>query len=99
MQLANPKVVLALGSLAWKATIELAIELEWLERPRKRPGFAHGAELELVGGRWLIGSYHPSQQNTFTGRLTEAMFDSVFTRANRLLEKSKLGYLTTKGTS
>jgi len=88
MQLCDPQVVLALGSLAWKATIDMSIELNWLEKPRKRPKFSHAAVLRLSGDRWLIGSYHPSQQNTFTGRLTEPMFDSVFKLSNELLKTS-----------
>jgi len=72
--------ILALGAIAWDATLASAGRLGWrVQRPR--PRFAHGAEALLVttGGRSirLAGSYHVSQQNTFTGRLTEAMLDEV----------------------
>ncbi len=71
-------VVVALGQLAWQA-----VSAHYALRPR--PAFGHLAESPLPGGLTLLGSYHPSQQNTFTGKLTEPMFDAVFERARRLV--------------
>ena len=51
---------------------------------KPRPRFGHGAEHEVDGGPVLVGTYHPSQQNTFTGKLTEPMMDAVFARAREL---------------
>jgi uracil-DNA glycosylase family 4 len=51
-----------------------------------RPKFAHGVEVALPDGRWILGSYHVSQQNTFTGTLTEEMFDAVLLRSRELSE-------------
>jgi uracil-DNA glycosylase family 4 len=73
------RVVVALGSFAWDAALRLDPPA-----PRPRPRFGHGAEHELSGGRVLLGTYHPSQQNTFTGKLTEAMMDAIFQRAREL---------------
>lgn len=69
------RVVIALGGIAW---IQL---IRTLNAPRTK--FTHAAELKLPDHRTLLGSYHPSQQNTFTGRLTEEMFDAVFAQARR----------------
>lgn len=74
------RVFVALGQLAWKATLDFAYDQAFLSG--KRPKFGHGAEMQLDDGRWLIGSYHPSQQNTFTGKLTRPMLDRIFTMAN-----------------
>ena len=80
-------VVVALGRLAFDAAIA-AIGLEENEEPgrrRPRPAFKHGAEVRLRGGLHLIASFHPSQQNTFTGKLTEPMFDHVFSRTRDIV--------------
>ena len=76
--LPNVRVIVALGAFAWNA----ALRLHGGVRPR--PKFGHLAEAELPGGRILLGSFHPSQQNTFTGKLTEPMLDAVFSRARML---------------
>lgn len=77
------RVFLALGQLGWKATIAEAKRREWFVG--KQPKFGHGQKVKLTENRWLLGSYHPSQQNTFTGRLTESMFDRVFREARRII--------------
>ncbi len=73
------RAVLALGAIAWNAVLAAARE-RGLSIPQPRPKFAHGASADL-GAFTMFGSYHVSQQNTFTGRLTEAMFDRVLTQA------------------
>ena len=75
-------VIVCLGSFAWDVAFR-ALATLGAEIPRPRPRFGHGASAELH--RWtLLGCYHPSQQNTFTGKLTEEMIDGVFTRAREL---------------
>jgi uracil-DNA glycosylase family 4 len=83
LELVPARVLLALGGLAWQCLVQAARRRQWLDGPR--PRFAHRARAPLADGRWLLGSYHPSQQNTFTGRLTEPMFDAVFRDARELL--------------
>ncbi|HEX8524533.1 MAG TPA: uracil-DNA glycosylase [Tepidisphaeraceae bacterium] len=77
--LKRKRVMLALGKIAWDAALELAGR-NGCEITRPRPVFGHGAEARLSNGMVLIGSYHVSQQNTFTGKLTEGMFDGVLKR-------------------
>ena len=78
------RVVMALGRIAWQAYLR-ARRLLGRPLPRRAPAFAHGAVVRFADGATLIGSYHPSQQNTFTGRLTRPMFRRVFTTARRAL--------------
>lgn len=75
------RVVVALGGFAHEAACE-----EFAVRPR--PKFGHGVESVSESGVVVIGSYHPSQQNTFTGRLTEEMLDAVFARAVALVRST-----------
>ncbi|HSZ38171.1 MAG TPA: uracil-DNA glycosylase [Acidimicrobiales bacterium] len=77
-------VVVALGQFAWQA-------LAGSYGLRPRPAFGHRAEAPLADGLVLLGSYHPSQQNTFTGKLTEPMFDAVFSRAREVIGLGSLG--------
>ncbi len=88
--LSDVRVVVCLGAFAWDAALRLTARLaDPPDAPRRpRPRFGHGAE--LAGERYsLIGCYHPSQQNTFTGRLTEAMIDAVLERARVLADVSR----------
>jgi uracil-DNA glycosylase family 4 len=76
------RVIVALGAFGWDGALRAARALG-IEIPKPRPRFGHEAEAEL--GRWrLLGCYHPSQQNTFTGRLTVPMIDAVFARAREV---------------
>jgi uracil-DNA glycosylase family 4 len=77
------RVIVCLGAFAWDAALRLLVELGG-PQPRPRPRFGHGAEHDAGAGPVVLGCYHPSQQNTFTGKLTEPMLDRVFTRARAL---------------
>jgi uracil-DNA glycosylase family 4 len=91
---ADLRVIVCLGGFAWQAMWPVLRQCGFVV-PRPRPAFGHGAEVRLAppraevrlapraepGELLLIGCYHPSQQNTFTGRVTPAMLDAIFTRA------------------
>jgi uracil-DNA glycosylase family 4 len=77
LRLISPRVVVCLGGFAWDCACRLL-------GVRPKPRFGHGAEHATEAGPVLLGTYHPSQQNTFTGRLTEPMLDAVFERAREL---------------
>jgi uracil-DNA glycosylase family 4 len=79
------RVVVALGKIAFDSFLK-AYHENGGTIPKPRPQFGHGSIAKLEGGLTLVGSYHPSQQNTFTGKLTREMFSSVFEKARRILE-------------
>ena len=74
------RLIVCLGAFAWDAALRLY-------KIRPKPKFAHGAERATLSGPTLLGCYHPSQQNTFTGVLTPPMLDAVLIRARELAEK------------
>jgi uracil-DNA glycosylase len=82
--LEHVRVVVCLGGFAWDVALG-ALPALGAVVPRPRPRFGHAAEVDL-GAVTLLGCFHPSQQNTFTGRLTPPMMDAVFTRARELTE-------------
>jgi len=85
--LPSVRVVLALGGIAWSAVLA-HFARRGLVVPRPRPQFGHAAEAQLPGAPILLGSYHVSQQNTNTGKLTPAMLDAVLSRARALCSSS-----------
>jgi uracil-DNA glycosylase family 4 len=87
LEILRPRVVLALGKIAWDAYLEILKQRGHIAS-RAAFHFAHGAEAELPGGgARLFGVYHPSQQNTQTGRVTPAMYSQVLRRIRRFLSK------------
>ena len=76
------KVVLVLGQIAQRETLRHLRSMNLVDRAAK---FSHGGELKLIDGRTLLMSYHPSQQNTFTGRLTKPMWNAIFSRCRELI--------------
>jgi uracil-DNA glycosylase len=82
LALIRPEVIVCLGGFAWDAACRLL-------GLRPRPRFGHGAEHRAPGLPVVLGTYHPSQQNTFTGRLTEEMLDEVLSRAACIVRARK----------
>jgi uracil-DNA glycosylase family 4 len=81
--LREARVLFALGKIGWDAIISLA-RRNGCDFPDGKIPFAHGAAMRLSPTRWLVGSYHVSQQNTFTGKLTPSMFDAVLRRCREV---------------
>jgi uracil-DNA glycosylase family 4 len=87
LALIDAEVFVVLGAFAYRALWRHLAD-RGMSVPRPRPVFAHGLEVPIGDGPVIIASYHPSQQNTFTGRLTEDMLDAVFRRAAELVDAS-----------
>jgi uracil-DNA glycosylase family 4 len=86
--LSEVRVIVALGQFGWDAGLRALAALGHSAKPK--PRFGHGAEAQ-IGPYVLLGAYHPSQQNTFTGRLTAPMFDAVIRRAQQLAVVAPVG--------
>ncbi len=86
--LAGLRVVVALGRIGFDAFLR-AWRAGGRPLPPERPRFGHGTAAELPDGTWLVAAYHPSQQNTQTGRLTPAMLDGVFNRAKAIRDQRR----------
>ncbi|MDK1029840.1 MAG: uracil-DNA glycosylase [Anaerolineae bacterium] len=81
IELLKPKVVIALGRIAYERVLRIFSE------PKADKKFGHAAVYKLQAGPWLVCSYHPSQQNTLTGKLTVKMFDDMWAQVKELMEK------------
>lgn len=82
------KIILALGKIAFDAILLASMNIGWIET-KKKFTFEHGAIYNLTNDKFLITSYHPSQQNTFTKKLTHKMFDDIFLSIKQILNKGK----------
>ena len=80
IELLQPKVIVALGRIAFERILRIYSE------PKAGKKFGHGATFRLEAGPWLVCSYHPSQQNTLTGKLTVEMFDAMWVQVKELIE-------------
>jgi uracil-DNA glycosylase family 4 len=78
------RIIVALGKIAFDWTVDSLKTLD-LYHPERSPKFAHGAKYQINDNLILIASYHPSQQNTFTGKLTHKMFDEIFSLTKNLI--------------
>ncbi|MBN1454097.1 MAG: uracil-DNA glycosylase [Anaerolineales bacterium] len=82
IELIQPKVIVLLGRIAFERILRIYSE------PKSGKKFAHGAAFRLEANPWLVCSYHPSQQNTLTGKLTVEMFDAMWTQVKELVERA-----------
>jgi len=82
LQIINPKVIVCLGRIAFERILKI------YEARSSVYKFAHAASYKLANGKWLLCSYHPSQQNTLTGKLTVDMFDKIWKKASDLINEN-----------
>ena len=83
LEILKPKVIVCLGRIAFERILKIfSVKISVYK-------FAHGASYQLANGVWVLCSYHPSQQNTLTGKLTIKMFDAVWEKAKKLLHKDE----------
>ena len=97
IELLQPKVIVSLGRVAFDRVLRvyskserrpLAVYLNGTTQRLSPSAFSHGAVFQLESGPWLVCSYHPSQQNTLTGKLTVEMFDAMWTTVKELVERT-----------
>ncbi len=87
IEIIRPKILVALGRVAFERILRIIYDGQPTINNHQPPvAFAHGATYQLMTGHWLLCSYHPSRQNTQTGRLTLKMFDGVWAKARQLLD-------------
>jgi len=84
--LTNLRVIVCLGKIAFDGLLAHLLRIGAITS-RRGYSFSHGAEYQLPDRRWIVASYHPSQQNTLTGKLTKQMFTNIFVRARKLAEQ------------
>lgn len=95
IEIIQPRILVALGRVAFERVLRIIYDGQPTSNDRPAPvTFAHGAAYQLITGQWLLCSYHPSRQNTQTGRLTAEMFDTVWQKVRELLDQPPADLLT-----
>ena len=85
IEIIKPKVIVALGRVAFERVLRIYNRKSPIVDQKPPPAFSHGAVYELMTDHWLLASYHPSQQNTLTGKLTVKMFDAIWKNVKELI--------------
>ena len=87
IEIIKPKVIVALGRVAFERVLRIYNRKSPIVDQKPPPAFSHGAVYELMTDHWLLASYHPSQQNTLTGKLTVKMFDAIWKNVKELIDE------------